>query len=245
MPRVSSMAFANQIPRRKSFRAQTKTRDDKIAQIGSPQMSARRYRIGVDVGGTFTDFVLIDIDSGELTREKCLTTPDDPVAGIMHGIERLLAGGTVTASQIHGVAHATTLVTNTLIERKGAPTGLLTTEGFRDSLELGSDMRYDMYDLAIEFPEPLVPRTWRLGINERVTADNKVLHSPKPCGDPAQGPRPDQGWRQFGRRLFSAQLPQSRARTAGGEAARQGVPANRSVDFFVKSRRKSANTNAP
>lgn len=143
-------------------------------------MSTRRYRIGVDVGGTFTDFVLIDISSGELAREKCLTTPDDPVAGIMNGIERLIASGAVTAPQIEGVAHATTLVTNTLIERKGAPTGLLTTEGFRDSLELGSDMRYDMYDLAIEFPEPLVPRNWRLGINERVTAGNQVLQSPQP-----------------------------------------------------------------
>lgn len=143
-------------------------------------MSTRRYRIGVDVGGTFTDFVLIDVASGELAREKCLTTPDDPVAGIMNGIEQLIASGAVTAPQIEGVAHATTLVTNTLIERKGAPTGLLTTEGFRDSLELGSDMRYDMYDLAIEFPEPLVPRNWRLGINERVTAGNQVLQSPQP-----------------------------------------------------------------
>ena len=137
-------------------------------------MSARSYRVGVDVGGTFTDFVLIDIDSGELTREKCLTTPDDPVIGIMHGIERLVTAGAVTPAQIRGVAHATTLVTNILIERKGAPTGLLATEGFRDSLELGSDMRYDMYDLAIEFPEPLVPRRRRLGIKERITADNKV-----------------------------------------------------------------------
>ncbi len=143
-------------------------------------MSTGRYRIGVDVGGTFTDFVLIDVESGELAREKCLTTPDDPVAGIMNGIERLIASGAVTAPQIEGIAHATTLVTNTLIERKGAPTGLLTTEGFRDSLELGSDMRYDMYDLAIEFPEPLVPRNWRLGITERVTADNQVLQSPQP-----------------------------------------------------------------
>lgn len=142
-------------------------------------MTARRYRLGVDVGGTFTDFVLIDEGTGELAREKCLTTPDDPVAGIMHGIDRLLAQGSVMASEIHGVAHATTLVTNTLIQRNGAPTGLLTTEGFRDSLELGSDMRYDMYDLAIEFPEPLVPRSRRLGIHERVMADSTALHAPR------------------------------------------------------------------
>ncbi len=144
-------------------------------------MSAQRYRIGVDVGGTFTDFVMIDIASGKLAREKCLTTPDDPVVGIMHGIERLVANDAIAAMQIDGVAHATTLVTNTLIERKGAATALLTTEGFRDSLELGSDMRYDMYDLAIEFPEPLVPRAWRTGITERITADNQVLQTPKPA----------------------------------------------------------------
>src|SRR6185503_19787885 len=90
-----------------------------------------RYRIGVDVGGTFTDFVLIDERSGRLASEKCLTTPEDPVAGIMHGIERLRAAGAVNGGEIAGVAHATTLVTNILIERKGARTGLLATEGFR------------------------------------------------------------------------------------------------------------------
>ena len=141
-------------------------------------MSTPRYRLGVDVGGTFTDFVLLDERSGRLAREKCLTTPDDPASGIMHGIERLHASGAVRPEHISGVAHATTLVTNTLIERKGARTGLLATEGFRDLLELGSDMRYDMYDLAIDFPEPLVPRAQRLGVPERVDADGNALASP-------------------------------------------------------------------
>jgi N-methylhydantoinase A len=141
-------------------------------------MSARGYRLGVDVGGTFTDFVLIDERTGELARDKCLTTPEDPVAGIMHGIERLLASGERTAGDILGVAHATTLVTNTLIERKGAVTGLLATEGFRDVLELGSDLRYDMYDLAIEFPEALAHRSRRVGIRERMTASGDALSAP-------------------------------------------------------------------
>ena len=141
-------------------------------------MTVARFRLGVDVGGTFTDFVLINEISGELFREKCLTTPQDPVTGIMNGIARLQASGVVRPEDIIGVAHATTLVTNTLIERKGAVTGLLTTEGFRDLLELGSDMRYDMYDLLIEFPEPQVPRTRRLGVRERMAATGDALSVP-------------------------------------------------------------------
>src|SRR3954470_23753355 len=102
----------------------------------SASNGAARYRIGVDVGGTFTDFVLVDERSGFLTREKCLTTPHDPVEGIMNGVRRLTESGTVAAANIRGVAHATTLVTNTLIERKGSETGLLATQGFRDLIEL-------------------------------------------------------------------------------------------------------------
>jgi N-methylhydantoinase A len=142
-------------------------------------MAAARYRLGVDVGGTFTDFVLLEETTGALYREKCLTTPHDPVAGIMEGIARLHAAGIAGPGEIRAVAHATTLVTNTLIERKGARTGLLATEGFRDLLELGSDMRYDMYDLAIEFPAPLVDRPNRLGIRERVSAVGESLEKPR------------------------------------------------------------------
>src|SRR4051812_39907596 len=141
----------------------------------SGSSAAARYRIGVDVGGTFTDFVLVDERSGSLTREKCLTTPHDPVEGIMTGVRRLTESGAVAASSIRGVAHATTLVTNTLIERKGADTGLLATHGFRDLIELGSDMRYDMYDLAIDFPEPLVERRRRVDVMERVDANGASL----------------------------------------------------------------------
>ncbi len=145
-------------------------------------MKAGRLRLGIDVGGTFTDFVLIDDATGALCREKCLTTPADPVAGIMTGIERLQASGRLRPEALHQVAHATTLVTNTLIERKGAKTGLLATQGFRDIVELGADMRYDMYDLAIEFPAPLVERALRLEIGERMAAS----------GEPLVGPAPDE-----------------------------------------------------
>ena len=141
-------------------------------------MKGSRFRLGVDVGGTFTDFVLINDATGELFREKCLTTPDDPVVGIMNGVARLQAAGVVRPKEIKRVAHATTLVTNVLIERKGAKTGLLATEGFRDLIELGSDMRYDMYDLAIGFPAPLVERAQRLGIRERMAASGESLTAP-------------------------------------------------------------------
>ena len=142
---------------------------------------AERFGLGVDVGGTFTDFVLLDPSTGALHREKCLTTPQDPILGIMEGINKLVAAGLCKPEDIGVVAHATTLITNTLIERKGARTGLLCTEGFRDLLELGSDERYDMYDLGIEFPAPLVDRINRLGIDERVSAEGESLRKPDPA----------------------------------------------------------------
>jgi N-methylhydantoinase A/oxoprolinase/acetone carboxylase beta subunit len=139
------------------------------------------YRLGVDVGGTFTDFVLIDVANSTLIREKCLTTPDDPVRGIMEGVRLLSEQGALQVRHLAGIGHATTLITNTLIERKGVRTALLCTEGFRDLLELGNDMRYDMYDLSIEFPPPLVERPWRIGITERVAADGTLLTRPDPA----------------------------------------------------------------
>lgn len=142
-------------------------------------MTAQVYQLGVDVGGTFTDFVVLNTETGALLREKCLTTPDDPVQGILNGIRRLRDNGLVAPGEISGVAHATTLITNTLIERKGVPTGLLATAGFRDVLELGTDTRYDMYDLNIEFAEPLVPRHDRLDIPERVDARGTALTAPR------------------------------------------------------------------
>jgi N-methylhydantoinase A len=135
-------------------------------------------RLGIDVGGTFTDFVLVNERTGGICREKCLTTPDDPVRGIMEGFTRLRNSGALVVENLRGVAHATTLVTNTLIERKGAPTALVTTRGFRDVLELGADTRYDMYDLDIDFPKTLVEREFRIEINERVNAEGETLVAP-------------------------------------------------------------------
>jgi len=132
-------------------------------------------RIGIDVGGTFTDFVLLEDATGRTHTHKCLTTPRDPSDAIEEGLR-------VIASQVPGciagleeVIHGTTLVINAIIERKGARTGLLTTRGFRDVLELGREIRYAAYDVFAQMPEPLVPREWRLEVDERVRADGSVL----------------------------------------------------------------------
>src|SRR5512145_3448241 len=132
-------------------------------------------RIGIDVGGTFTDFVLLDDATGASRTYKCLTTPRDPAQAIVEGLgalEREVPGCTRNLEEI---IHGTTLVINSIIERKGARTGLITTRGFRDVLELGREIRYAPYDVFAEFPEPLVPRHRRLEVNERLRADGSVL----------------------------------------------------------------------
>ena len=111
---------------------------------------AATARIGVDVGGTFTDFVLHDPARGLVATGKRLTTPDDPSRAIMEGITRLLEETGLSPADLHGIVHGTTLVTNTIIERTGAKVGLLTTAGFRDSIEIGRETRYDLYDLFLE-----------------------------------------------------------------------------------------------
>lgn len=132
------------------------------------------YRLAIDIGGTFTDLVLWDEASGALRGHKILTTPRAPEGAALRGLRELCDRTGITPSQITTLIHATTLVTNAIIERKGAPTALLTTAGFRDTLEMGKEQRYDIYDLFLQFPEPLVPRRWRIGIRERVTRDGAV-----------------------------------------------------------------------
>ena len=132
------------------------------------------HRVAVDIGGTFTDLVLLDEHSGSLRWHKVLTTPRAPEDGALRGLRDLCARAGITPAQITTLIHATTLVTNAVIERKGAATALLTTEGFRDTLEMGKEQRYDIYDLFLQFPESLVPRRWRVGVRERVTRDGEV-----------------------------------------------------------------------
>jgi N-methylhydantoinase A len=134
-----------------------------------------KVRIGVDIGGTFTDVVLWDIDAGETRNTKLLTTPDDPSRAVMDGIRHILNEHSIAPADVEAVIHGTTLVANALIERKGVKTGLITTRGFRDVLEIGREWRYDLFDLAIEMPTPIAERAARAEITERLDADGNVL----------------------------------------------------------------------
>jgi len=138
----------------------------------------RIFRIGTDIGGTFTDFVAIDPDSGEMWLEKTLTTPEAPSQGIMNGLAGLRDGAGVTLQDCDVLVHGTTLIINALIERKGEKTALITTSGFRDVLEMRNGMRYDVYDLQIGYPEPLIPRALRLEVSERTLADGRIVQAP-------------------------------------------------------------------
>ena len=135
----------------------------------------RRKRIGVDVGGTFTDFVFVDEERDLIFTGKQLTSASDPSIAICEGIERIAREANVELAGLDGVVHGTTLVANTIIERTGAKVGLITTRGFRDVLEVGSEMRFDLYDLFLEKAEPLAPRDLRLTVDERIDSEGIVM----------------------------------------------------------------------
>src|SRR5438128_4183956 len=131
------------------------------------------YRIGFDVGGTFTDFVL-QSPSGELLTAKRLTTYPDPSEACLAGLDELIAQGGVPWSEVAQAIHGTTLGSNIVIERKARGVGLLTTRGFRDVLVIGREKRYQVYDLQIERPAPLIPRRLTGEVTERILADGTV-----------------------------------------------------------------------
>ncbi len=140
----------------------------------SPVLNSR-WRIGFDIGGTFTDFILYDNEEGRVTLHKRLTTPKDPSEAALQGLQELVAMRGITLAEVHEIIHGTTLVTNAVIERKGAPLGLLTTRGFRDILEMGAEQRYDIYDLFVRFPAPMVERDLRSEVGERIDALGRVV----------------------------------------------------------------------
>jgi N-methylhydantoinase A len=135
--------------------------------------TAPAARLGVDIGGTFTD-VALEIGERRFTS-KILTTSKAPEEGVLAAIRAVIAEAKIEPAQVALVIHGTTLATNALIERKGARTALLTTEGFRDVLEIRHENRFEQYDVNIDLPPPLVPRRWRLPIRERINAQGKVL----------------------------------------------------------------------
>jgi len=133
------------------------------------------FRLGIDIGGTFTDLVLAGGNGSERFLGKTLTTYPDPTEGILRGVWDLAQKHGVSLDQVKGIVHGTTLVTNTVIERKGAQTGLLATRHFEDVLAIGREMRYDIYDIFIRMPKPLIPDALRFGIEERTDAHGNSI----------------------------------------------------------------------
>ena len=133
------------------------------------------YRVGIDIGGTFTDAAFVDEHSGAVQIIKVPSTPADPSGGFMAAVERGLQRCDVGGEAIRLVVHATTVATNALIEGKTASLGMMTTQGFRDILEIGRQIRARLYDVHLTKPRPLVPRRWSFGIRERLDAEGRVL----------------------------------------------------------------------
>jgi N-methylhydantoinase A len=132
------------------------------------------YRLGADIGGTFTDLILVD-DAGQVFQVgKVLTTPGQPDDAVLDGLRQVLDAAGAPAHTLSHVVHGTTLFTNALIERKGARTALVTTRGFRDAIEIGREHRYDLYDLYLRRPSPLAPRSLRFELSERMLVDGAV-----------------------------------------------------------------------
>ncbi|CAN5512814.1 hypothetical protein BH23CHL2_BH23CHL2_14840 [soil metagenome] len=136
---------------------------------------AGSIELGIDIGGTFTDFIAVDPDEGDVRVWKTLTTPDDPTAGVLQGLQAMFKSYGLDTAEIGKLVHATTLITNSLIERKGARTALVTTAGFADLIEIGREVRYDLYDIFLKMPEPLVPADWRYEVAERIDHNGSII----------------------------------------------------------------------
>ena len=140
-------------------------------------MVDNKCRIGIDVGGTFTDIVAVS-DTGTVTFSKAASTPNDPSIGVMNAVERLAdelgINSETLLSKTESIVHGTTVATNALLERKGAKTGLLTTLGHRDVLEMREGLKDDRYNMRLPAPAPLVPRFLRLGVRERIKPDGRI-----------------------------------------------------------------------
>ena len=135
-----------------------------------------RFRVGIDIAGTFTDGTLVDSTTGEVTTSKVLSTPSNPASGFISAVEKLLAThGSIDPTEIEHVVHATTVATNAIIEGKTATTAFITTEGFRDMLEIARQIRPSLYDLQFEKPQPLVPRQLCYEVPERLNAQGEVI----------------------------------------------------------------------
>ena len=183
------------------------------------------YRVGLDIGGTFTDFVLYDGARRRIALYKCLTTPHDPSVAALEGLAALTGEAGITLGDVSEIVHGTTLVTNAIIERRGARLGLLTTRGFRDSLEMGTEQRYDIYDLFLSFPAPLVPRRHRLEIGERLDRDGRVVAAFDP-GEVREAARRlvEDGGQKQSRSAFLNSYANAAHGAGGARTDREGIP---------------------
>jgi N-methylhydantoinase A len=146
---------------------------NRSSEDGDAGGAAIQYRLGVDIGGTFTDVVLLGSD-GSLRTKKLLSTPDDYARGVVDGATALLGELGVKTSDVEGIVHASTVASNAVLERKGALTALITTEGFRDVLEMRRLRIPVMYDLQYDKPEPLVPRRRRFEVPGRLGPKGEI-----------------------------------------------------------------------
>ena len=135
----------------------------------------RRYRIGIDIGGTFTDCVIVDRGTGEIKTMKVPTVPSDPSEGFLNALDGALDHHGLALPAVEFIAHGTTVATNTIIEGKGAKVGLITSEGFSDVLEIAYQTRTNLYDFFYKKPPPLVPRRRVIGVPERIAADGQTI----------------------------------------------------------------------
>lgn len=136
---------------------------------------AKALRLGIDIGGTFTDFALVDRSGGRVAVHKELTTPRDPAKAVLSGTQAVLANAGRGLADVAEIVHGTTLVTNALIERRGGRTGMLVTRGFRDLFDIGKEQRYDLFDLRLQYAEPIVSRGLREEISERMRHDGSIM----------------------------------------------------------------------
>jgi len=154
---------------------ETKTDNHEIRRGVTPGNDARSFRLAIDIGGTFTDAVLVDELSGKISINKVLSTPDDPSEGFIECIQRLRDQVVFEPAQLYYVIHGTTVATNAILERSGARAAMLVTEGFRDLLEIGRQIRHELYNLQTEKPKPIIPREHCLELPERINHNGEIV----------------------------------------------------------------------
>ena len=172
--------------------------------------------VGIDVGGTFTDLAVNIPGENRLIRHKLASTPEEPDRAIVDGLAAVLAEHGLDAASIVRLSHGTTVGTNALIQRRCGTVAVVTTDGFRDLLEIGRQVRPKVYDIHLDNPKPLVPRRLRLEVAERLRADGRVPRPPRRGRRPRRRPPAGRRGRRLRRRLLPAFLRLSRPRGQGG-----------------------------